>query len=405
MGVVIPFDLLFLQDPYPALWFRLAFCAVCALSILLVARLRGSALAIPLILPALLGTLMYFYFLVTSHKADQWIFFIGNLMVTFFSYATVYRYPREQWTYSFVSVMVVVGLVFSAHEAATFFGLLTVCHFICIPLAIYFRREFHFGLSERFSNLCHYIPQREAKLISTVSDEEVLSRAFTPRTRFNVCLCADWRSYQRLSANLSPEVLSGIFELYYEILFRELERVDPQGNYYANWVADELFVIFYDENDQASFVMDRALRFAKGLTGEAFERVQREVGQSIRYDVGMAAGYGFLGLQGPRGMKKTTITSENAGVAKRLEAEAKRVREKGSLSWQPILVVNEALRGFAIESGMIEPTELKEITVDCEDLVVRNEKYFAFQSEPKLGTQLDLTAAKTKLRALKLDKN
>ena len=42
---------------------------------------------------------------------------------------------------------------------------------------------------------------------------------------------------------------------------------------------------------------------------------------------GLASGKGILGLQGPHKFKKTTITGENAGISKRLETEAKRIRK------------------------------------------------------------------------------
>ena len=43
------------------------------------------------------------------------------------------------------------------------------------------------------------------------------------------------------------------------------------------------------------------------------------------YDIGISAGVGLLGLQGPEKLKKTTITGESAGTAKRLETEAKKI--------------------------------------------------------------------------------
>ena len=56
----------------------------------------------------------------------------------------------------------------------------------------------------------------------------------------------------------------------------------------------------------------------------------------------MSSGIGLLGLQGPEKLKKTTITGESAGKAKRLESQAKELRQDDSMQ-NPILLIDEML--------------------------------------------------------------
>ena len=60
------------------------------------------------------------------------------------------------------------------------------------------------------------------------------------------------------------------------------------------------------------------------------------------YDIGMSSGIGLLGLQGPEKLKKTTITGESAGTAKRLETEAKKLRDNAAYDF-PILIIDRNL--------------------------------------------------------------
>ena len=43
--------------------------------------------------------------------------------------------------------------------------------------------------------------------------------------------------------------LSDLIEKFYDIIFDKLEEYVPDGQYYADWTADELFIVFYDDED------------------------------------------------------------------------------------------------------------------------------------------------------------
>ena len=65
-------------------------------------------------------------------------------------------------------------------------------------------------------------------------------------------------------------------------------------------------------------------------------------------------------------VKKTTITGESAGTAKRLETEAKRLRENSRYN-SPILIVDQDLYGYAKEMKIFNQG-FKEIIATTKDI-------------------------------------
>ena len=48
-----------------------------------------------------------------------------------------------------------------------------------------------------------------------------------------------------------------MLEKFYEIVYSELNKLDLNGQYYADWTADELFIIFYgDESEKDKIIKD-----------------------------------------------------------------------------------------------------------------------------------------------------
>ena len=45
-----------------------------------------------------------------------------------------------------------------------------------------------------------------------------------------------------------------------------MDRIAPEGNYYANWRADELFVIFYNESNDDEKTMKESLKLIVTIT-------------------------------------------------------------------------------------------------------------------------------------------
>ena len=130
-------------------------------------------------------------------------------------------------------------------------------------------------------------------------------------------------------------MISSIFWIlvnFYDIIFDKLEEYVPDGQYYADWTADELFVVFYDDNDNKRHTIEKSLKFANSLATDIYMKIYAELNIDLKYDIGICSGPGYLGLQGPKKFKKTTITGQAAGIAKRLENQAKSIRKKNVTS-------------------------------------------------------------------------
>ena len=88
--------------------------------------------------------------------------------------------------------------------------------------------------------------------------------------------------------------------------------------------------------------MKKSLEFSYLYSTSIFEKINSNLSTKLIYDIGLASGIGLLGLQGPEKLKKTTITGESAGTAKRLETEAKNSRSANPCKI-PILLIDELL--------------------------------------------------------------
>ena len=207
-----------------------------------------------------------------------------------------------------------------------------------LATAFFFRRHFFGAMRIRYENLCTFLPPNVAYVAAVDPDNADLKRVFRARRRYTVCLCADWRDFQGLASQRDPEFVSDAFERFYDVVLSCLDAACLDSNYYMDWNADELFVVFYGSTDEASQVAMQALAFAEELCTTLFERVRAECAFDLLYDVGLAAGEGLIGLMGPRKRKKTTVAAAAAGTAKRLETEAKlRRKSSGTTSPYPFL--------------------------------------------------------------------
>ena len=214
---------------------------------------------------------------------------------------------------------------------------------ICILSLILFLYQGHLSrllIEKTYESLSRVIPidiakKSVAKNLSIGEIEEL-----RPRDSFGVALCSDWRDYQNLASKLSPQDIASLFEDYYGKVFKEVGQPNSSVAVFTDWVADELMVIFYprDEKVSKSDVARRAFEFAMTLRGLGRD-LSKEGLSRIQFDIGIAAGYGLIGLQGPSGHQKLVMIGKTPGLAKRLESVAKEVRT--SLVAEPTLVLND----------------------------------------------------------------
>ncbi|MCB0357248.1 MAG: hypothetical protein KDD40_09585 [Bdellovibrionales bacterium] len=393
MAFLIPFDFLLFKDGggFPA--YRLIFIGFLLILSLCFhycpraksKRVKNFTASFILISIGVSFNVLYnfFYFYKDSGEYNS-VVFIANFMVIFFTTFFSHRMRFEQVVNSTFSMIVLmfIGFHFIAQKEAieiTNVLLLLITHIASAIVAIYFRREFLLSLEQKYNLLLAFMPKILAEYIVVANGFENIDENFKPKNRYTVCLCADWRNYQQITKTYSSEKISQITEDFYNNIFEVLDKIDPSGQYYANWTADELFIIFYDNDDNADLVNEKSLKFANKLATEIFLDVRYETDINLRYDIGLASGVGLLGLQGPAKFKKTTITGQSAGEAKRLETEAKSLRKlRGDKNPNPILILDAYLYEYLSTHNIMSPSDFNQILASTKD--IKGKEYYTFQS-------------------------
>ena len=359
MTAMLPLDYLFFP-PELAPWctlLRVAAMTAAALGLLVAIKVGGRAawsgfawwILLPTPIVATLAHLLMVYWGPYDSRTTTIIVTFGPCFAFYLSAFRIYRFPREFAVFTLICLVANAAMTVTRPELTGEAGVFFFAISGTVTLFLVSRRIFAQGLVEKFRNLRSLQPAIVARRL-TVSDKSLTDdEAFSARDRFTVCLSSDWRNYQEMAGSNDGRMISRLFEVYYNIVFAELARAVPSGRYYADWTADEIMIIFYgDTDEERESVVQEALAFTKALASEIPERVRAEMGLTLKYDIGVAAGVGYLGLQGPKERRKTTIAGEVPGTAKRLETEGKELRPLGFDSDYPNVVMDEEVSRAAV---------------------------------------------------------
>lgn len=355
MIFMVFFDYLFVKNPLPFIYARIATVALLFPSFLLTLALPKSSLtprvsyflkSCLLLAGPIFFHLQYFYFVFIHQHEKVSVYFTGLLLIIFYGSFVLHRFAKEQLIFNMTGIIGTLPFVFLYREKADLAYIVIVSHLVSVFVFTYFRKDFINNLQSIYNLLQTMVPKQVAEILAISNKTTDTTDHFRPQNRFTVCLCADWRNFQRLASVRSSDEVSLMLEKFYDNVVITLDRLVPSNNYYFNWTADELFIIFFDDKDAKDRVLRDALVFAEALVTEVYDKSRQEVGIDIEFDVGMASGIGLLGLQGPRHMKKTTITGAVAGRAKRFQTEAKRLRIQHFPTGKPILVVDDMIYQF-----------------------------------------------------------
>ncbi len=140
---------------------------------------------------------------------------------------------------------------------------------------------------------------------------------FQPSLRFCACICSDWRGFQSWAARTPPSVMAGTLSAYYTTQIELLDKAFPEGNYFLDWIADELFVVaFTTEKSDQRKVARAAISFAKACLAARPPFAERHFVPS-GIDVGIAFGPATVGILGPDGNAKATALGEVPGMRTR----------------------------------------------------------------------------------------
>jgi class 3 adenylate cyclase len=293
-------------------------------------------------------------------------------MIPIFCTLALHRFWREQYIFNATCLVLYTGFGLARPELSIEMMSLALVSLASVVTAFVYRREYFGFMQLRYESLCSFLPRPIARLVALVQDRDAVTDAFAARQRFAVILCADWRDFQVLATTQSPEFISAAFERFYDLVLEHLDRVSPEGSYFVDWNADELFVVFIGEPGGERQTLDQALTFAHDLGTKLFEQVRAHCGFEIVYDIGMAAGLGLIGLMGPRTRKKTTVAAVAAGIAKRLETEAKLARKNAKANNPyPIIALTAELCEAASRLPIFAAAPLEPVTASSKDIVAQ----------------------------------
>ena len=180
--------------------------------------------------------------------------------------------------------------------------------------------------------------QREFRLLIQAAPAKIVRQSassnidimnfFAPTERHCVCISSDWRGYQGISSSMATRKLSEALGAYYEMCERLLSKAFPEGNYYTDWIADELFVVVFakDEREEKLLVND-ALQFSHDLILEK-KQFTADFGFQMAIDIGVSSGVSLIGMMGPSSHRKATALGDVPGHSRRLQTVGKYIRQR-----------------------------------------------------------------------------
>jgi hypothetical protein len=282
---------------------------------------------------------MYIFFLESSPDHHKAVIQAAMFMNVFAFHMLVFRFWKESLFLSLSLIGVYTVASVSGTPQAQVYQSLT---FWCLVMTVFFwvqRTEFVATLDARFKSLLLQYPPKIARAMTLVGDEAEYLEAFAPKRRPCVCLCVDWRSFQEMASRKSPEEIATLIEKSHEVLLKFVYKNIPNESFHADWTADEFFLMLYSERDSKEELLKGAVNIVKNILEDFYQEMSKSSSQLVpTIDVGVAFGEGVLGLLGPKNMKKLTVAGSIGGRAKRLETEAKTVRDEKSLSEGSIVV-------------------------------------------------------------------
>jgi class 3 adenylate cyclase len=289
------------------------------------------------------------------HPGHRWQRFLSMIFLAVVAYFAFYRHP--------------VG---SAISAFAFLSLV-----LCYMNTVWLENQNCAIAKREFALMIQAAPAKIVRQASLSNDD--LGHAFAPTQRHCVCISSDWRGYQAISASIAPEQLAAALGSYYEMVDRLLADKFQDGNYYSDWIADELFVVVFAKDTlEEKVLINAALSFANGL----IEKKQKFVDISaleINIDIGISSGVSLIGMMGPPGHRKATALGDVPGQARRFQMAGKYLRSKFGESDRVIFGSNSLMQ-------ITEPFEIKQFDLSEDEKIRDLGDRALFYMEPVMST-------------------
>ena len=374
-SVLIPFDFLLYDSPllYASTRACMMILYIVILSIIF-KRYNSDSYSAPfnfiVLIPSLSYNFAYTFFLYKADYDDSYyrILLLATFLVVLISTLFIYRFWKEQYALTLCSIIGLFILSNYKPDISTDIIRLICFHIISMLACMYFRHQFISSLSGKYQYMSSLLPHKFAKRVTVTEGNFSIQKLFPTKEYYTVCLCSDWRNYQKITTSREHKDVQDMLEGFYEIIYKELSALDLDGQYYADWTADELFIIFYGNKNQKEKVDNEALNFCHNLSTKLYIEISNNISNGIKYDIGISSGCGLIGLQGPGNFKKTTITGEVAGNAKRFETQAKKLRKANNNHSFPIVVMNKSLKEVALSGKSFNTQNFSDTKGDVKDI-------------------------------------
>ena len=381
-SLLIPFDYILYESPSTYSSVRVMLMIIYILQLIIIFKIFSKPetynFSIGILLPSLTYNIAYTYFLSASNPSDNYYMtlLLANFVMILVSNLFLYKFYKEQYALTFISILCLFILSVVNPSLSNDIIKLIFFHLLSFFICIYYRYQFIAALSNKYNYLSSLLPNKFAKLMS-VSDKSLdIEKLFPTKEYYSVCLCSDWRNYQKISTSKEHKEIQRMVEAFYNVIYDQLEASQLAGQYYADWTADELFIIFYDEIGNESHVNEEALKFTHALSTKLYLEISSIVDKDLKYDIGLSSGIGLIGLQGPANYKKTSITGEVAGNSKRFETQAKSIRSTIADQAFPIIVMDQTLGECAKSTSLYDNLKSTSMEGDVKDIMGKELTYW-----------------------------
>ncbi len=390
--LLIPFDYLFFGDSSSKyIMFRLGSIVLFGLPILF-ARPLGSVTRYKKFLPTYTVSVLMFYngaypvFLANAPQAHVPFIVAAIYMNVFATNLVLHRlWTLHAWAGAVFLAVFGVGSVLS--EATMVESQNFLLWTVIIGMYFWFQRRMFFSnLYHQFQHLLFQYPKRVAQSIILLGSKNKYLDEFKPRLRPCVCICLDWRSFQKVATSYEPIMTTQLLEISHQILLQIVSEAVPKESFHADWTADEFFVTIYSEDDCPVELAKYAGAFMQRFYASYASEATAKMGvHTPDVDVGIAAGQCIVGLVGPKNMQKLTALGDVGGRAKRNQSEAKDIR--GQLQAKErlhVTVIDASLRERLSEMEEFKTLPLTPITAGTKDIAGQT-VYYTLGSKAQLN--------------------
>ena len=254
-SILIPFDFLLYESPLLYTSVRTVMMTLFIVMLVIVFKFYStknfkSSLNLIVLIPSLSYNIAYTYFLYKADYGQPYytVLLLATFLVILISSLFIYRFWKEQYTLTLISIIALFFLSIYKAELSQDIIRLICFHLVATLVCMYFRHQFLLSLSGKYQYMSSLLPHKFAKKVTVTEHDISIEKLFPTKEYFTVCLCSDWRNYQKITTTSEHGEVQNMLEEFYDIVYTELARLDLDGQYYADWTADELFVVFYDDN-------------------------------------------------------------------------------------------------------------------------------------------------------------